>query len=202
MTRGRPGQYQALCSQNTMSCSRRKTWPSRVYRRKSTRRRDGSLQPEVGVLFVPTMDDPATVMGKEKAKVPFVAMAASHSEPMVARVLEKDRPMAGQTPVELSHIPYRRLQSMLHWWKLHAPPSVCQMIVEGIMPQWSVAPTCSVQCQRKSQEEIAQVKEILQRYQAVGAVRQVPWQGTKHLVPWFVIAKQEKESQKLRLISD
>ena len=50
--------------------------------------------------------------------------------------------------------------------------------------------------------EITQDLAILADYEQSGAVRQVPWEGTLHLVPWFILRKPEPSGEKLRLIAD
>jgi hypothetical protein len=54
----------------------------------------------------------------------------------------------------------------------------------------------------KTTQEEAQALQVLEEYMEVGAVVTNTPGSTKHLVPWFVISKQEKGNEKLRLISD
>ena len=52
-------------------------------------------------------------------------------------------------------------------------------------------------------EETKLALEVLQEYMEAGAAQLVPWEGTKYLVPWFVIEKKDESGKrKLRLISD
>jgi hypothetical protein len=76
------------------------------------------------------------------------------------------------------------------------------LIQEGIsLP--NLPPLLSQKHQTHSQKEIDLAKEILEDYLKSGAVKRVEREGTKHLVPWFILSKQEGGgTQKHRLISD
>ena len=74
------------------------------------------------------------------------------------------------------------------------------LIKEGIsLP--NLPPILSLNHHKHSQEEIHLAKDILEDYLQSGAVLRVEG-GTKHLIPWFVLSKQEETSTKHRLISD
>ena len=56
---------------------------------------------------------------------------------------------------------------------------------------------------RKTPEEEDLAMKVMEEYVQVGAAKLLPPEGTKFLVPWFVVEKvDEKGDQKLRLISD
>ena len=55
----------------------------------------------------------------------------------------------------------------------------------------------------KSPEDLLLAQHILEEYRQAGAVRQVrDPENTKHLVPWFVISKEEQGGLKHRFITD
>ena len=55
----------------------------------------------------------------------------------------------------------------------------------------------------KSPEDLLLAQHILEEYRQAGAVRQVrDPENTKHLVPWFVISKEEQGGMKHRFITD
>lgn len=102
-----------------------------------------------------------------------------------------------------SHIPmFVRLRHCIQWWKRHASPYVIKLIKSGIQPNWDSPPNLSLIKRGHSMEEVEKATRILEDYAKVGAVVKVPLVGTKHLVPWFIISKQEGAKEKNRLISD
>jgi len=44
--------------------------------------------------------------------------------------------------------------------------------------------------------------KILEEYALSGAVKRVSSEGTRHLIPWFIISKEEPTRSNHRLISD
>ena len=57
--------------------------------------------------------------------------------------------------------------------------------------------------QQKGQEEIDLALKVMMEYVEAKAAKEIPMEGTKYLVPWFVIKKMEANGkEKLRLISD
>lgn len=54
----------------------------------------------------------------------------------------------------------------------------------------------------KEENHVVLAQQILEEYAQVGAVRKVSDQGTKHLIPWFIVSKEETTGLKHRLISD
>ena len=59
--------------------------------------------------------------------------------------------------------------------------------MKGAQPEWLEPPSLSIQGRYKSPVEIRKAQEILQENAQVGAVKKVPFAGTKQLVPWFII---------------
>jgi hypothetical protein len=101
----------------------------------------------------------------------------------------------GDTP--LPH----RLQHCLDWWEKWAHPKIVQLLREGITPQWVKPPVLSVT--GRQAENLEQAKLIMQDYEKSGAVKKVDPAGTKHLLPWFLLAKPEEGGgTKWRFISD
>ena len=49
---------------------------------------------------------------------------------------------------------------------------------------------------------MCQAQTVLKEYLEIGAVKHIPPEKAKFLVPWFVISKMEGQQEKLRLISD
>ena len=127
------------------------------------------------------------------------AMAADFE---VIRVLQKGKdsqPVAAQ----LCQLPpFQRLRQRILWWKRHAPSHISQLILQGVQHSWDLSPVLSCQYQKKSPQDLQKVSHILAQYQAAGAIKPVSAQGTKHLIPWFVISKQENDHIKDRLITD
>jgi hypothetical protein len=50
--------------------------------------------------------------------------------------------------------------------------------------------------------EVEEARIMLEEYQRAGAATPVPGEGSKHLIPWFIIKKREGSNTKVRLISD
>lgn len=104
--------------------------------------------------------------------------------------------------VDLPTITHQGPRLAMSWWELHAPASICMLIKQGVQPRWHKAPNLPLRPTVRNAEQIAQCQKLLKDYQTIGAVKQVSLEGTKFLVPWFVLAKQEGEKEKLRLICD
>ena len=97
---------------------------------------------------------------------------------------------------------FLRLRKALPWWEKHAPRDTLALIQEGVQPSFPLPVFLESKKQVKSAQEEAQALQVLEEYMEVGAVIKDPPGPTKHLVPWFVISKQEQGKEKLRLISD
>jgi len=97
---------------------------------------------------------------------------------------------------------FLRLRKALPWWEKHAPLSTVKLIQEGVHPSFPLPDYLESKPQFKTAKEEAQAMEVLSEYMEVGAVIKNPPGPTRHLVPWFVISKQENGKEKLRLISD
>ena len=94
------------------------------------------------------------------------------------------------------------LRKALPWWEKHAPRETLALIHEGVHPSFQLPDYLESRNEKKSAQELAQALEVLSEYMEVGAVIKDPPGVTRHLVPWFVISKQEKGKEKLRVISD
>ena len=92
-------------------------------------------------------------------------------------------------------------QRFLQWWQKNASPQVVTLIREGIIPQWYLPHLLSVQGRQGS--NLDQAQKILADYEKSGAVKRVGAEGTRHLLPWFLISKVEPTGDtKWRFISD
>ena len=117
------------------------------------------------------------------------------SESLRARVQQEEL-LWGETPL------FQRLRQRLAWWERHASPSVVQLVRYGVRAPWVRPPRLPVRPQLCSQDSEKAADSIFQEYEVVGAVKRVSWEGTAHLVPWFLLEKQEQTGTKVRLISD
>ena len=89
------------------------------------------------------------------------------------------------------------------WWQKHGTVEARSLITKGVTWQQQCPPALlSRNCKQKTQGEVGQALELIREYQQLGAVKEVPWEGTKHLVPWFVVEKTDGGKKKRRLISD
>ena len=103
----------------------------------------------------------------------------------------------GQTPLRL------RLQECFPWWEKHAPHGVVQLIMQGVQQDFPLPAHLSRSPPPKTGPDLVLAQSILQDYQKSGAVRLVTDpQNTRHLVPWFIISKQESGGLKHRFITD
>lgn len=110
-------------------------------------------------------------------------------------------PWMGSDP--LAHLaPFQRLRVCLPWWQKHAPQFVLNLIREGVEPQFQ-GTHLHLRPQKKDNREVELALEVMQEYVEAKAAKEVPFQGTRYLVPWFVIQKVEPDGKiKNRLISD
>ena len=115
---------------------------------------------------------------------------------LLDRISLKER-MWGDTPLRL------RLVRSLSWCQTHAPPSVVSFILQGVQEDHPLPDSLSMFRRERSPEDLLLAQQILEDDQQVGAVRQVTDPGnTKHLVPWFIISKEEQGGMKHRFITD
>ena len=97
---------------------------------------------------------------------------------------------------------FLRLRRSITWWEKHAPATTVKLIKHGVRPTFNLPEHLGSKVQRHSPQEEEQALQVLQEYMQVGAVIKNPPGITRHLIPWFVISKQENGKEKLRLISD
>jgi hypothetical protein len=100
------------------------------------------------------------------------------------QVLEEEK-YWGLTPL------YQRLQKRLSWWVQHASPQVVEVIKHGIKPPWVHPPPLSAKSNPRGEQDLQQVQTILTTYQESGAIKVVEDFNSRHLIPWFLISKQE-----------
>lgn len=99
--------------------------------------------------------------------------------------------------------PFNRLRAKLDWWERHAPQFVLQLITQGVEPNFLGDHLVILfKRQKKSGEEIEKALEVMEEYVKLGAAKEVSWENTRYLVPWFLVTKTEGEKVKNRLISD
>jgi hypothetical protein len=153
-----------------------------------------------------------TAAGKEAEDQPKVclpvAMEAPKTQSVAKEALNQAKEATTPTVLETEALhlrglsPFLRLRQCLDWWKAHAPQFVLDLISQGVEPQFR-GRGLQLREQKKSEEEVALALEVIQDYISVGAAKEVTLQGTKYLVPWFVIQKVEPSGKvKNRLISD
>ena len=107
-----------------------------------------------------------------------------------------------QPPGGFSKAPFQQVLDSLNWWVAHAPPQIVLLLQKGVeydfpCPQLPIRP-----CQR-SAKDVQLATKVMEEYVQLGAAKEVPWAGTKYLVPWFFIQRTDPlGKEKLRLISD
>jgi hypothetical protein len=132
------------------------------------------------------------------------AMEAKGSAAAVARAKEP-MPLVSSNPHDEVLPSFLRLRRNVTWWRqAGASQEVLDLILQGVQPHWKAPPLLSCRPQHKSPADIILAKGVLADYLKVGAVKLVSEADgpTQHLVPWFVISKQEGPKMKHRLISD
>jgi hypothetical protein len=102
---------------------------------------------------------------------------------LVQKVLQAEL-VWGSTPLFL------RLRRCIDFWERHAPSPVVTLVKHGIRAPWLVPPRLPVAPTVRPSTDVQKATAMMQNYAASGAVRQVEWAGTKHLVPWFLLGDQ------------
>ena len=98
--------------------------------------------------------------------------------------------------------PFLRLREKVQWWQAAgATTEVLSTITRGVEADWP-EPLLTWHPSIRSREDQESALEVLSEYLTIGAAKRVSLEGTKFLVPWFVLKKEENGKQKLRLISD
>ena len=97
---------------------------------------------------------------------------------------------------------FQRVQDHINWWEKHAPQNVVNLITHGVSANWPLPEFVESPPHIRSQVEVNQALKVLEEYIQVGAVVKNPPGTTRHLVPWFVISKEENGKEKLRLIAN
>jgi hypothetical protein len=107
--------------------------------------------------------------------------------------------MIAQTEKFLGHFPIcKTLGHCIHWWEKHSHPQVLKLVKDGI----SLPPMFSQHHQKHGQREINLAKEIFGRLLSKWCSKKGGGGSYNHLIPWFILSKQEGSSTKNRLISD
>ena len=84
--------------------------------------------------------------------------------------------------------PFQRLEHCLGWWQENAPQFVLNLITQGVEPKYPQV-NLPLKAQEKSQEEKQLALKVMMEYVEAKAAQEVPLEGTRYLVPWFVIQK-------------
>ena len=78
---------------------------------------------------------------------------------------------------------------------------VVQLILKGVclfLPE----PSLTVTPCHRNVEQMQAARELVADYIKAGAVQPVAMEGTRYLIPWFIVSKPEGNQIKHRLISD
>jgi hypothetical protein len=126
----------------------------------------------------------------------FLDMQAVALEQKCSRKLNATHWLSGPQPF------YLRVRNHLSWWEKRAPQATLDLLSQGVQETWPLPEFLQSKPQRKTFQEEAQALQVLQEYMEVGAVIKNPPGVTRHLIPWFVLAKMDNGKEKLRLISD
>jgi hypothetical protein len=87
----------------------------------------------------------------------------------------------------------------MQWWQAQTTnPTVMQQIKQGVQATYPIPSSLSKHPCFRNLEETKMALETIREYLEVGAIKEIPLQEAKHLIPWFVIKKGEK----LRLITN
>lgn len=97
---------------------------------------------------------------------------------------------------------FLRLRNKLTWWQRHASAQVVELIAQGVHATWPLPHHMEWGEQTHCEQEVADALKVLGEYHEVGAIKEVPFSGTKYLIPWFIIKRQDQQKEKVRLISD
>ena len=134
------------------------------------------------------------------------AKEASTQEPMAQGIHPLQAQLLSAIQVneeKFLNVPIRnRLEMCMHWWETHATSEVLQLIREGVKEDRCLPLTVGFSTQEKTQEELKLAERILEDYEKSGAVRKVNSSETRHLIPWFILSKEENGSTKHRFITD
>lgn len=89
---------------------------------------------------------------------------------------------------------YRALRQRLCWWRAHAASHIQEVIAHGILKPPQLSGPLSCVSQYKNPADVLEAQSIMLEYSQVGAVKlhSGPRQDILHLVPWFIIKKEEK----------
>jgi hypothetical protein len=88
---------------------------------------------------------------------------------------------------------FTRLRQRLPWWRTNTQdPSVLHLIRHGVTATFPLPNSLSMHPCFRNQEETNLAWETIQEYLDVGAIKEIPLQQAKHLIPWFVIKKGRK----------
>ena len=100
----------------------------------------------------------------------------------------------------------QRLRSCLGWWRTHAPPTVVNVLRDGLLPDVEFPPLPSKVPCPPTGEALAIAKKTIGEYLKVGVVAIVGLALVRYLVPWFVTSKwvyvDNQRVEKHRFITD
>jgi hypothetical protein len=81
-------------------------------------------------------------------------------------------------------------------------PPIVKLISQGVCPEEPLPPSLHLFHIPRGAEDIHEARKFLEEYRCSGAVKKVPPESSKHLIPWFIVTKPEGSSVKRRLIAD
>lgn len=77
------------------------------------------------------------------------------------------------------------------------------LITNGVAKPAALQQALSLKPQWKTDSEVTKAQGVLLEYHQVGAIKEITdCSPTKHLIPWFLICKEEGTKEKVRLIAD
>ena len=94
---------------------------------------------------------------------------------------------------------FQHLRKHFQWWLKEKCTREVQWVIQcGVEADYPLASTLSMHPCLRSHHETKLAWETVQEYLDVGAIKEIPLQQARHLIPWFIIQKGDK----LRLITD
>ena len=130
------------------------------------------------------------------------AAMAANEEPHMAMAASTVEEQVGPSLDATVTAPFLFPRSKLTWWEKNATAKAADLIRNGVQPGWLTPPDLPIYPTLRDQHQNHLANDIIKEYLDLGAVKKVPFQGTKFLVPWFVIEKQDETQVKRRLICD
>ena len=118
-----------------------------------------------------------------------------------SRDIRTSDPKRGQASnLDIKEMPYfLRVRRQEAFWTKHSSQETQSLIRHGLRTHLPLPSQLSMRENRRSTEQAQLAQEVLQEYLEVGAVKKIPLHEVRHLIPWFVIKKEEKGKNKVAL---